>query len=202
MTAMMRSSTQMRASAAAGRTQLSRPQILLSRQASRRGNRPAMCQAQEGDKPQRRQQAEPIPTRREVLQASAMVGSTVLLSAAPAQAFLGIGEDDGQKIQEVYLSSTKSVLENVQKVLDTPKDDPTKEDQVKELRKQINSWVASYRREGKVAGRPSFSVTYSILNALAGHFNSFGPTAPIPKKRLERIDKEMKDAALYLSRNR
>jgi hypothetical protein len=32
-------------------------------------------------------------------------------------------------------------------------------------------------------------VTYSILNALAGHFNSFGPTAPLPKKRLERINK-------------
>lgn len=31
--------------------------------------------------------------------------------------------------------------------------------------------------------------TYSILNALAGHFNSFGPTTPIPKKRLERIEK-------------
>jgi hypothetical protein len=28
-----------------------------------------------------------------------------------------------------------------------------------------------------------------VLNALAGHFNSFGATAPIPKKRLERIVK-------------
>ena len=31
--------------------------------------------------------------------------------------------------------------------------------------------------------------TYSALNALAGHFNSFGPTAPVPKKRMERIQK-------------
>lgn len=29
--------------------------------------------------------------------------------------------------------------------------------------------------------------TYSVLNALAGHYNSFGATAPIPKKRLERV---------------
>jgi hypothetical protein len=33
------------------------------------------------------------------------------------------------------------------------------------------------------------SNTYTVLNALAGHFNSFGPSAPIPKKRLDRIVK-------------
>jgi hypothetical protein len=33
------------------------------------------------------------------------------------------------------------------------------------------------------------SNTYSALNALAGHYNSFGATAPIPKKRLERLTK-------------
>jgi hypothetical protein len=31
--------------------------------------------------------------------------------------------------------------------------------------------------------------TYSALNALAGHYNSFGATAPVPKKRMERIQK-------------
>lgn len=33
------------------------------------------------------------------------------------------------------------------------------------------------------------SNTYSALNALAGHYNSFGATAPIPKKRLDRLTK-------------
>ena len=31
--------------------------------------------------------------------------------------------------------------------------------------------------------------TYTVLNALAGHFNSFGNNAPLPKKRLDRIVK-------------
>ena len=31
--------------------------------------------------------------------------------------------------------------------------------------------------------------TYTALNALAGHYNNFGPTAPVPKKRLDRINK-------------
>ena len=30
---------------------------------------------------------------------------------------------------------------------------------------------------------------YSALNAIAGHYNNFGTTAPIPKKRLDRLIK-------------
>ena len=44
--------------------------------------------------------------------------------------------------------------------------------------------------------------TYTALNALAGHFNSFGTTAPLPKKRLERINKELDDATKMLGRGR
>ena len=44
--------------------------------------------------------------------------------------------------------------------------------------------------------------TYTALNALAGHFNSFGTTAPLPKKRLERIQKELDDATKMLGRGR
>ena len=50
----------------------------------------------------------------------------------------------------------KKVLNDVQMFLDMPKDAPEKEEYVKELRKEINTWVAAYRREDKVAGRPSF----------------------------------------------
>lgn len=39
------------------------------------------------------------------------------------------------------------------------------------------------------SGRPSYGNTYSAVNAMAGHLNSFGPTAPVPKKRLERMVK-------------
>lgn len=70
------------------------------------------------------------------------------------------------------------------------------------LRKDINTWVATYRREPRVSGRPSYGNTYSALNALAGHFNNFGSQAPIPKKRLERLVKELDDASLFLSRGR
>jgi photosystem II Psb27 protein len=62
--------------------------------------------------------------------------------------------------------------------------------------------VAKYRRDDRFAGKPSYGNMYSVLNAISGHYNSFGPEAPIPKKRLERINKELSDAEKLLSRNR
>jgi photosystem II Psb27 protein len=37
---------------------------------------------------------------------------------------------------------------------------------------------------------------------MAGHYNNFGTKAPIPKKRLDRLNKEVADATLFLTRHR
>mmetsp|Transcript_10515 Transcript_10515/g.22586 ORF Transcript_10515/g.22586 Transcript_10515/m.22586 type:complete len:188 (-) Transcript_10515:350-913(-) len=139
-------------------------------------------------------------TRREVLGAALTASLATISSASPAKAFLGFGDD--KKLFEDYTTETTNVLTKVKDTLALDRDDPAKEDKVKDLRKDINTWVAKYRREPKVSGRPSYGNTYSALNALAGHFNSFGAQAPIPKKRLERLVKELDDATLYLSRGR
>ena len=69
------------------------------------------------------------------------------------------------------------------------RDAPGREDTVTSVRKEINDWVAKYRRDTTFSGRPSYGNTYSAVNALAGHVNSFGPLQPVPKKRLERLVK-------------
>eukprot|EP00879_Flechtneria_rotunda_P001299 GHRR01001448.1.p1 GENE.GHRR01001448.1~~GHRR01001448.1.p1 ORF type:complete len:185 (+),score=53.32 GHRR01001448.1:137-691(+) len=139
-------------------------------------------------------------TRRQTVAAGAAAALACFLQAAPAQAFLGFGE--GPQREEAYKNETNDILGKVNTVLAIGKDDPSKEDRVKALRKEINTWVAKYRRDDKFAGRPSYGNTYSALNALAGHYNSFGATTPIPKKRLERLTKELNDAQLLLTRGR
>lgn len=52
----------------------------------------------------------------------------------------------------------------------------------------MNAALLTHRRL-QVGGRPSFTNLYSAVNALAGHWNSFGPEAPVPKKRFARIEK-------------
>ncbi|KAL5715645.1 hypothetical protein ACHQM5_017436 [Ranunculus cassubicifolius] len=67
------------------------------------------------------------------------------------------------------------------------KKDPKVADAVTELREVSNSWVAKYRREKSLLGRASFRDMYSALNAVSGHYISFGPTSPIPAKLKQRI---------------
>lgn len=131
--------------------------------------------------------------------AAVVAGGASLLSAKPAQAFLGFG---GPSKEEIYTKDTSEIVAQVRAVVIMPRDAEGKEEASNAARKKINDWVAKYRRDGGVAGRPSFGNTYSALNAVAGHINSFGPTAPIPKKRLERVMKELDDADKLLARGR
>jgi photosystem II Psb27 protein len=103
---------------------------------------------------------------------------------------------------EDYKNETQQVIDQVKATLELEKTDPRKADAVASLRLISNDWVAKYRRDKKVAGKPSFSNMYSVVNAIAGHYISFGPTYPIPVKRKDRILDEVKDAEKALSRGR
>lgn len=130
--------------------------------------------------------------------ASAVAMAAGLLSASPAHAFLGFGENK----EEVYQKDTASMIQTAKEALALDRNDPKKGEALAAVRQKTNAWVAKYRREPAFGGRASYGNTYSALNALAGHFNSFGLEAPIPKKRLERINKELEDATRALSRGR
>ncbi|CAL5226885.1 g9758 [Coccomyxa viridis] len=136
------------------------------------------------------------PTRRNAVATAA--GALLLLTGSRAHAFLGIGEPSKE---DVYKADTAKIVDEVRKAIALDKSDPGKEEAMENVRQGTNNWVAKYRRAG-VTGRPSYGNTYTALNALAGHFNSFGTTAPLPKKRLERINKELDDATKMLGRGR
>jgi len=138
-------------------------------------------------------------SRRQVVQAAAALLLASLAGARPAAAGL-FGDDTAADAK--YADDTASVLAGVKAAMAFSRDDPALAEKVKKVRDDINTWVARYRRNTKYGGRPSYSNTYSVCNALAGHYNSFGNEAAIPKKRLERMVKELADAELLLSRGR
>uniref|UniRef100_A0A061QVF2 Photosystem II Psb27 protein n=2 Tax=Tetraselmis sp. GSL018 TaxID=582737 RepID=A0A061QVF2_9CHLO len=140
-------------------------------------------------------------SRRELIRSSTLLTAfaAITLPTSPAEAFLGIGE---KSAQDQYVEDTTNVIEKTQKLLNLSRDDPAKADAVKEVRSLTNTWVSKYRRDDRFAGKPSFGNMYSVLNAISGHYNSFGPEAPIPKKRLDRILKELSDADRLLARGR
>lgn len=129
-----------------------------------------------------------------------------------ARAFLGFGAN----ADEVYATDTKEVIESMrvrivtrpgvishalQATLAIPAGASTQAAALARTRSLTNAWVAKYRRSN-VTGRASFGNTYSALNAVAGHYNSYGTKYPLPAKRADRVLKELDDASMLLERGR
>ncbi|VFQ61798.1 unnamed protein product [Cuscuta campestris] len=132
-------------------------------------------------------------SRREFISlSSGILCSHGILSAAVARA----------ASDEEYVKETTEVIGKVKSTVEKEKGDPDIVDAVADLREASNSWVAKYRREKGLLGRPSFRDVYSALNAISGHYVSFGPTTPIPAKRKQRILEEVQSAEQALQRGR
>ncbi|KAK4415739.1 Photosystem II repair protein PSB27-H1, chloroplastic [Sesamum alatum] len=131
-----------------------------------------------------------LSRRRDLLSLSAL---TLILSPVPSA--LAASDDE-------YVKETEEVINKVRNTITLDKNDPNVANAVAELRETSNSWVAKYRREKALLGRASFRDMYSALNAVSGHYISFGPTAPIPAKRKQRILEEMDTAEKALLRGR
>ncbi|CAN6708275.1 unnamed protein product [Malus baccata var. baccata] len=141
----------------------------------------------------------PQPRRREFLSFVAAAAAATLSSPAwlfpltPA-AFAASDEE--------YVKETEEVINKVKTTINMDRNDPNVASAVAELRETSNSWVAKYRREKTLLGRVSFRDIYSAINAVSGHYVSFGPTAPLPAKRKARILEEVETAEKALLRGR
>jgi photosystem II Psb27 protein len=134
------------------------------------------------------------PRRRHFLSlaAAGVLSPSFLLPATSARA----AADDE------YVKDAEEVINKIRNTINMDKTDPNVPAAVAELREASNSWVAKYRKEKELLGRASFRDIYSALNAVSGHYISFGPTAPIPAKRKARILQEMDTAEKALVRGR
>ncbi|XP_042468691.1 photosystem II repair protein PSB27-H1, chloroplastic-like [Zingiber officinale] len=135
-----------------------------------------------------------ILCRRELLAAAILSPTSALLVLPPAPA---LASDD-----EEYVKETTEMINKLRSTINMDKQDPNVATAVSELREASNTWVAKYRREKALLGRASFRDIYSALNAVSGHYISFGPTAPIPAKRKARILEEVDTAEKALLRGR
>lgn len=63
------------------------------------------------------------------------------------------------------------------------KGDPGMKEAVDGTRAGMNTFVAYYRRNTKVAGAVSFSTFYTAISTVSGHFQNYGSEYPVPEKR-------------------
>merc|ERR1711920_241112 len=137
-----------------------------------------------------------LVVRREMFMSLCIPGF-ILIPSFPSNA--GFFESITEK---EYERETLYLIELAKEVSVLSKDVVEKGSKVGILKETINIWVSKYRREPKFAGRPSFSNMYSAVNALSGHFNNFGPTASIPKKRLDRLLQELEQSSFFVAKGR
>ncbi|PSO56993.1 MAG: photosystem II protein Psb27 [Cyanobacteria bacterium QH_8_48_120] len=88
-----------------------------------------------------------------------------------------------------YRQDTLTVLDNLNTVIELPEDDPKKSQMQEKARKQINAYVARYRRDNSIAGLRSFTTMRTALNALGGYYNS-SSNRPLPEDEKERLKQE------------
>ena len=88
--------------------------------------------------------------------------------------------------------------------LDLPVDSPDKANAIEKTRQLTNAWVAKYRRDKAIIGRPSYGNAYSrstpALRALQQLRHQVPAAAEAPKK-IAPMD-EFKTAEIALSRGR
>mmetsp|Transcript_4225 Transcript_4225/g.7191 ORF Transcript_4225/g.7191 Transcript_4225/m.7191 type:complete len:187 (+) Transcript_4225:104-664(+) len=154
--------------------------------------------------------ARPVATRTSVVVAQASVGrreAALAGFAALAVSVLPVGQANagifgGKTKAEIYADVTNGLIDQILTTITLSKEDESRPEAIKALKISSNDWVAKYRRDNDVSGRPSYGYVYSAVNAVQGHYNNFGTKAPIPKKRAERIVKELKDAQVAITRGR
>mmetsp|Transcript_10298 Transcript_10298/g.18559 ORF Transcript_10298/g.18559 Transcript_10298/m.18559 type:complete len:181 (-) Transcript_10298:1604-2146(-) len=106
------------------------------------------------------------------------------------------------KLSGDYKKDASQVVTNMRGVTGMARGTPGMAEDVASTRKNMNDFVALYRRNGNVSGSISFSTLYTAINTLSGHFQSYGNSYPVPEKRRKRLNAQYNDIEKALSRGR
>lgn len=82
------------------------------------------------------------------------------------------------------------------------KGDPKLVEVAGKTKTEMNDFVSYYRRSAGVNGKQSFSLLYTSINVLAGHYTSYGVKFPVPEKRRKRLLQEYIDIEKNIRKRR
>ncbi|KAK4535255.1 hypothetical protein CDCA_CDCA04G1280 [Cyanidium caldarium] len=147
-------------------------------------------------------------TRRELLQRAVALSAAAALAGWRAPVAVQATAPNqrkampGYELSGEYLSDAQRVMDSMRVASEMQRGTPDMKEKVDAVRKQMNDFVAMYRRNPKVATYSSFLTLYTAINTLAGHYASYGSTYPVPEKRRKRLEQQFKDVDRLLKRGR
>mmetsp|Transcript_76736 Transcript_76736/g.106577 ORF Transcript_76736/g.106577 Transcript_76736/m.106577 type:complete len:210 (-) Transcript_76736:101-730(-) len=101
-----------------------------------------------------------------------------------------------------YRQDTYQVMKHMKISASLDKGTPNMEKWNTRVKKEMNDWLALYRRQNLSVGRQSYYSLYSAINTLASHFTSYGPKFPFPNKRRPRFYELCNQVEKYLEKGK
>mmetsp|Transcript_31286 Transcript_31286/g.44982 ORF Transcript_31286/g.44982 Transcript_31286/m.44982 type:complete len:213 (-) Transcript_31286:2561-3199(-) len=121
---------------------------------------------------------------------------------APAKVELGpVPTDFGLKYNDYY-SDCQSVVNHMRYASQMEKGNPLLAEIAQKTKDEMNDFVSYYRRFSGISGKQSFSLLYTSINVLAGHYTSYGIKFPVPEKRKKRLLQEFNDIEKNIRKKR
>tara|TARA_A100001035_G_C27719846_1_gene471359 strand:+ start:531 stop:1163 length:633 start_codon:yes stop_codon:yes gene_type:complete len=122
--------------------------------------------------------------------------------AAPAKVELGpVPTDFGLNYKDYYADVGK-VVAHMRYAVQMEKGNPRIAEVASNVKNEMLDFVSYYRRFNGIAGKQSFSLLYTSVNVLAGHYTSYGTKFPVPEKRRKRLMIEFNDIEKQVRKKR
>ena len=122
---------------------------------------------------------------------------------------IGMDDPDNKKedyktfyMKQKYRADTYQVMKHMKISASLDKGTPNMERWNTRIKKEMNDWLAIYRRQNVSVGRQSYYSLYSAINTLASHFTSYGPKFPFPNKRRPRFFELCQQVEKYLEKGK
>lgn len=143
--------------------------------------------------------------------APAFLGSAIAddSTAAPAPAPAPVPEvvvlgppptDFGLKFD--FYTDCQKVVDHMRYAVQMTKSDARLSEIAQKTKDEMNEFVSYYRRFSGVNGKQSYSLLYTSINVLAGHYTSYGVKFPVPEKRRKRLLQEFADIEKNIRKKR
>jgi photosystem II Psb27 protein len=136
----------------------------------------------------------------------AFAEETITPAPAPAPAKVELGpppaeSDYGVKGQDFYEDCAR-VVGHMRYAVQMEKSIPNIAAIAQRTKDEMGDFVSYYRRYNGIQGKQSYSLLYTSINVLSGHYTSYGVKFPVPEKRRKRLLQEFNDIEKNIRKKR
>lgn len=133
---------------------------------------------------------------------SSASGEVATPAPTPAKVELGPAPTDWGLVQNDYYADAQKVVSHMRYACQMEKGNPLLAEIGQKCKDEMIDFVSFYRRFNGISGKQSFSLLYTSVNVLSGHYTSYGTKIPVPEKRKKRLLQEFNDIEKNIRKKR